>query len=120
MADPRQTTLAETLIHYSCEIKPGEKVLIEAVDIPHSFTHELVRVAAEANAHPLVTLKSQSVWRALMNVASDEQMRLIGEAEGLRMGQVDAYIGIRGNENVSEWADVPADRMKLYEQHVWK
>lgn len=120
MTDPRHTTLAHTLIHYSCDLKPGEKVLIEAVDIPHEFTRELVRVAAQADAHPLVTLKSQSVWRALLNVATEQQMRLIGQTEALRMEQVDAYIGVRGNENVSEWADIPADRMKQYEQHVWK
>ena len=120
MSDPRHTTLARTLVHYSCALQPGEKVLIEAVDIPHTFTRELIRVAAEARAQPLVTLKSQSIWRALMCAASEEQMRLIGQAEALRMSQVDAYIGVRGSQNVSEWSDVPGDDMKLYETHVWK
>jgi aminopeptidase len=120
MSDPRHTTLAKTLIHYSCALEPGEKVLIEAVDIPHSLTRELVRVASEAKSHPLVTLKSQSIWRALMHTASEEQMRLIGQTEALRMSQVDAYIGIRGSENVSEWSDVPAPLMTLYETHVWQ
>ena len=87
MTDPRHTTLAKTLIHYSCSLKPGEKVLIEAVDIPHNLTRELIRVASDAQVHPLVTLKSQSIWRALMNTASEEQMRLIGQTEALRMSQ---------------------------------
>ncbi len=34
MTDPRYTKLAQTLIHYSCELKAGEKLLIEAIDTP--------------------------------------------------------------------------------------
>ena len=120
MSDPRHTTLAETLIHYSCELQSGEKVLIEAIDTPHRFTKELVRVAAEAGARPFVTLKSQQIWRALQNAGSEEQMQLIGELEAKRMTEMDAYIGVRGAENVSEWSDVPDEKMKLYESHVWK
>ena len=120
MSDPRHTTLAETLIHYSCELEPGDKVLIEAIDIPHSFTRELVRVAAAAGAHPFVTLKSQEVWRSLLFAASDEQMQLMGKLEADRMAEMDAYIGARGATNVSEWSDVPSEGMSLYEGTVWK
>jgi aminopeptidase len=120
MTDPRHTKLADTLIHYSCELQPGEKVLIEAVDIPHGFTCELVRVAAEAGALPFVTLKNQTVWRALQMSASEEQMALIADVEAKRMAEMDAYIGARGSNNVSEWSDVPADRMALFESNVWK
>jgi len=120
MTDYRYTKLAETLVHYSCELEPGEKVLIEAVDIPHQFTCELVRVAAAYGAQPLVTLKNQAVWRALQLSGSRDQMRLIGEAEALRMAGVDAYIGVRGSDNVSEWSDVPREKMVLYEEEVSK
>jgi aminopeptidase len=120
MPDPRHSTLANTLINYSCGLEPGEKVLIEAIDIPHAFTRELVRVAAEAGAQPFVTLKSQLIWRALQLAGSDEQMQLIGELEAQRMAAMDAYIGVRGAENVSEWSDVPHEQRGLYESHVWK
>ena len=43
MLDPRMTKLAEVLINYSTSLKPGEKILIEAIDIPHEMTCELVR-----------------------------------------------------------------------------
>jgi aminopeptidase len=120
MTDPRHTQLAETLVQYSCDLQPGEKVLIEAIDIPSTFTRELVRVAGEAGAQPFVTLKSQAVWRALQLAGSDEQMQLIGDLEARRMKEMDAYIGVRGSDNVSEWSDVPEDKMGLYESQVWK
>ena len=42
------------------------------------------------------------------------------ELELHQMKQVQAYIGIRASANVSELADVPADRMALYQQIVAK
>ena len=120
MSDPRHTTLAETLIHYSCKLKPGEKILIEAIDIPVSFTRELVKAAAAAGAQPFVTLKSQEIWRSLLMAATDEHMQLISDLEANRMSQMDAYIGARGAYNVSEWSDVSREGMSLYESTVWK
>ena len=120
MSDPRHTKLAEILVQYSCELKEGDKVLIEAVEIPHTFTTELIRVVGEAGAQPFVTLKNQSVWRALQLAGSEEQMRLIAEIEAKRMSEMDAYIGLRGTDNVSEWSDIPTDKMGLYESTVWK
>ncbi len=119
MIDPRISKLANVLVNYSCALKPGEKILIEAIDIPHEVTAELVRTARAAGGHPLVTLKSNQVWRALMHNASEEQMELIADTEALRMGRVQAYIGFRGNANITEWSDVPKEKMKLYEKHVW-
>ncbi|MBU0718790.1 MAG: aminopeptidase, partial [Planctomycetes bacterium] len=120
MIDPRMTKLAEVLIDYSTEIKPGEKILIEAIDIPTEMTCELVRAARAAGAEPLVTLKSNRVQRALMLHGSQAQMDLWAETEALRMSKVDAYIGIRGNWNIAELSDVPPEGHKLYQETVWK
>jgi aminopeptidase len=120
MHDPRVTKLAETLVHYSCAAKPGEKILIEAIDVPHAFTCECVRVAHEVGARPLVTLKSNQIHRALMLAGSPEQWELITSAEELRMKGVQCYIGARGNPNINELSDVPAERQKLWESILWK
>jgi aminopeptidase len=120
MIDVRMTKLAQTLVNYSCAVKPGEKILIESIDIPHEFTAEMVRTVAAAGGQPLVTLKSVSINRALMLAGSREQWDLIADVEKHRMENVQCYVGIRGNPNVSELSDVPADKQKLYESTVWK
>ncbi len=120
MIDPRMTKLADVLINYSTGVGEGEKVLIEAIDIPAEFVCELIRVARAAGADPLVTLKSTRVMRSLMLCGSEAQMNLIAETEALRMSQVDAYIGVRGNLNIAEQSDVPPDDHKLYQSTVWK
>jgi aminopeptidase len=120
MADTRYQKLANTLIDYSLELQAGEKVLIEAIDIPDAFTRELVRKAYLAGGSPLVWLKSQSIVRELLLGASEGQLSLWADAEEAAMRGVDAYLGIRGSDNVSELSDVPSDRMDLYDRTVWK
>lgn len=120
MLDPRMTKLADVLVNYACAVKPGEKILFEAIDIPLEFAEECVRIAAKAGGLPLVTLKSNRVNRALMMAGTKPQWDLIADVEKLRMENVQCYVGIRGNPNVSELSDVPADKQKIYESTVWK
>lgn len=119
MIDPRATKLAETLIHYSCALKKGEKILIEAIDIPHSFTCELIRLARAAGGIPIVKQDSNQVKRALLQNGTEEGWNLIADLECAAMKQVQCYIGARGNHNVSELSDVPSALQSLYEKTVW-
>lgn len=121
MNDPRIARLAETLIHHSCQLKAGQKVLIESFDLPDSqLVCRLVETAAAAGAIPIVTQKNNTVLRSLYSTATVESMTLAGEFEAAVMEQMDAYIGIRGAANSSELSDVPADKLDLYQQHWWK
>ncbi|MCA1597079.1 MAG: aminopeptidase, partial [Chloroflexi bacterium] len=120
MTDPRIRTLAALIVRHSCDLKPGDRVLIEAFDAPAEMVRELIRAASEAGAIPLVSLKQNAVLRELYRCATAEQMKLIGEIEQFRMEQVQAYIGLRGALNSSELSDVPGDRMKLYQTHWWQ
>lgn len=51
MIDPRMTRLAELLVHHSMRVQSGEKVLVEAFDIPSDMTVALVRAVANAGGH---------------------------------------------------------------------
>jgi aminopeptidase len=120
MLDPRIDKLAEMLINYSCALKKGEKILIEAIDVPHEFSAALARHAAKAGGHPLVMLKCNQINRVLMEVGQKPQWETIARVERLQMQNVQCYIGARGSPNVSELSDVGADKQKLYESTVWE
>jgi aminopeptidase len=119
MTDPRIEKLADMLINYSCAVKRGENILIEAIDVPHEFTAALVRTAHDAGGRPLVLLKSNQVNRALMLAGTQEQWETIAAVEKLQMSRMQCYIGARGNPNVSETSDVPKEKQQLYEESVW-
>lgn len=120
MTDPRIYKLADLLINYACAVKPGESILIEAIDVPHAFTKALIATAERAGGRPLVMLKSNEINRALMLAGSQEQWDTIAEVERLQMTKVQCYIGARGNANISELSDVPKAKQALYENTVWK
>ena len=121
MNDPRISKLAETLIDHSCKLQAGEKVLIECFDLPEpALVCRLVELASQRGALPVVSWKSNAVLRSLYKSATIESMQLIGEFEQQRMSQMDAYIGIRGAANSNEFADVPQERLDLYQQHWWQ
>jgi len=120
MLDPRVTKLVDVLINHSCGLRPGERILIEAIDVPHEFTAECIRMARQVGGIPLVKLDSNTIRRALMINGSLEGWNLIADAEKVVMEQAHCYIGARGSLNVSELADVPGDLQKIYESTVWK
>ncbi len=111
--------LADMLINYSCALKSGEKVLIEAIDVPHAFTKALIESAKAAGGSALVLLKSNVINRALMLGGSEASWNLTGDVEKLQMENVQCYIGARGTHNISELGDVPAAQQKIYENTVW-
>jgi aminopeptidase len=120
MQDPRQKKLADLVINYSVELKPGEKILIEATDTPPEFVCELVRVARKAGGIPIVLLKDQSILKEILRLSSEEQMKLLGELEKNTMKKVQAYIAVRGSNNASELAGVPDEKMHLYQRYWMK
>jgi aminopeptidase len=120
MLDPRIDHFAKMLINYSCAVKKGEKILIEAIDVPEEFTIALINHAAKVGGHPLVLLKSNPITRALQLVGQKEQWDLISRVERLQMEGVQCYIGARGSQNVSELSDVSGEKQKLYESTVWE
>ncbi|WP_343217324.1 aminopeptidase [Chthonomonas sp.] len=119
MRDPRYEKLAELLVAHSMQVKAGDKVLIEAFDIPSDFTVTLIRAIARTGGEPLVSTYQQPVLRALFQAATEEQMRTIGAVERARMEAVQCYVGVRGSHNIAELSDVPSEKMALYEKYWW-
>lgn len=119
MTDSRIKTLAKNLVNYSCEIKPGEKVLIENTGLELSLVNKIVEEVNKAGGLPFVSIKSAPVERALLMGATEEQIKLRAKYEAFRMNEMDAYIGIRSGDNASELSDVPAEKMELYYKYLW-
>jgi aminopeptidase len=114
MIDPRYTKLARLLVEYSTELKEGEKILIDAIDIPDDFTIELMRVVRRSGATPLVEVRHGRVTREVLRGTNESHANLVRDLEMFRMKKVQAYIALRGSSNINETSDVPADRMALY------
>ncbi len=121
MPDPRWDQLAEILINHSTRLAAGETLLVECFDLDDStLPRLLVQKAARKGALPLVETKDTRILRELIKNGSESQMRLFGECELFRMERVHAYVALRGARNINEMADVPGEKMNLYNAHFLK
>ena len=113
LIDPRFMQLAQGICRFSTALKKGERVLIDAFDIPDAMVIALVRATRELGAHPYVQIHRARVTRELMLGAAEAQFSVSAELELARMRKMDAYIALRGSDNIFESSDVPASRVQL-------
>ncbi|MFH1067015.1 MAG: aminopeptidase [bacterium] len=111
--DDRYTRLASLLTSFCTELKKGERVLIDAFDIPAAMTVELVRAARKQGALPYVHTHLGRVQRELLLGQTESQLLFSRKIELERMKGMQAYIALRGSQNVFENSDVPTDKVNL-------
>ena len=111
--DPRYTQLASGLTGFSTSLAKGERVLIDAFDIPDAMVVALIRAVRARGAHPYVQIHRARVTRELSAGAEEAQFSVHADVELARMQRMDAYIAIRGSDNIFESSDVPASKVQL-------
>jgi aminopeptidase len=105
------TKLAEILTGFSTDLQAGERVLIDAFDIPESMTIALVRAARARGAVPYVQLQNARIGRELVEGVEAGQFELQSEWELARMEAMDAYIAIRGSDNIFEMSGIDSAKL---------
>ena len=116
--DSRIVKLAKLLVNYSCSIQPGEKVYIHYIGREtKDLARQLVKEVYSAGGVPFVHYTEPQLQREVLLSCTKEQMEAMAEVDAKEMSMMDAYIAVRGSDNVSELADVPSDKMKLYDTY---
>ena len=113
MIDERVNKLAKVLVNYSCSLKKGEKILIEAKGIDYMLVNAIVKEVYAVGGYPFVEIYDNRVTRQLLLGETEELAKLKAKYDAFRMAEMDAYIGIRGGENCNELSDVPAKNMSI-------
>ncbi|HEY5793073.1 MAG TPA: aminopeptidase [Chthoniobacterales bacterium] len=113
MFDPRFETLARVLVRHSTQLQPGERVLIDAFDIPDEMVIALIREIRARKGLPFVNVHRARISRELTLGATDEQAELSAGISLAQMKQMQAYIALRGSHNITEMSDVPEERMRV-------
>ncbi len=111
--DTRFHQLAEGICGFSTALKKGERILIDAFDVPDAMVIALIRAARALGAHPVVQIHRARVTREMMMGAEEAQYAPMAEVELQRMQKMDAYVALRGSENIFESSDVPSKSVQL-------
>lgn len=113
MFDPRFSELARVLVRHSTKLQAGDRVLIDAFDIPEGMVIALIREVRRRRALPFVQYHHARISRELALGATAESVETSRDVELVRMKKMDAYMALRGSHNISETSDVPEEKMKL-------
>ena len=85
MRDPRNAKLAKVIVRHSTRLQPGEAILIESFDLASGLVLDLVDAAFDAQAIPIVYLRSNAVNRNLMRRGTEKQFKIQSDIELFQM-----------------------------------
>lgn len=114
MTDPRYTKLARLLVDYSIELNKGDRVLIDAIDVPDEFVVDLMRAVRRVGAVSIVEVRHSRINREILLGTDEKHAALVRDLELNRMKKMQGYIALRGSANMSEASDVDSKRMSMY------
>lgn len=117
MKDPRLKKLADIIINYSTALKSGDSVLIETHDGSGDLAREVVKSAYAVGGKPFVLEYDTRTRRELIKGLTQEQVEMWAKRDADFMSRMNAYVGIRGAQNVSELSDVPSEKMNMFSKY---
>ncbi len=107
--------LSKLLTEYSCNLQKGERVLISYEGSETKpLVRQIIKDVYKLGAIPFTEIRDSEITREILLGCNDEQVEFMKEYQMAQMQGMDAFIAIRGGQNSSELADVPAERLNLY------
>lgn len=119
MKDPRIDKLAYNLVNYSVKAKQGERVLIQNNNLQPDLVKALIREIYKVGAYPFVSIVDKTIEREILLGATKEQMEIRGKIELAEMQEMDCYIGFSAIQNLNCWADVPEEKINIYNKYFY-
>ena len=120
MRDPRIEKLGDLIVNHSCEIQPGERVLIESSKSCEPLINYIIKKCYERNALPFVLLKESGIQRELLHSTTPEQINIQSNFESYIMSEMNVYIEIKDDDNLFELSDIPPEKWNMYHNLYYK
>ena len=114
LTDPRITQLAESLIFNSIKLKENENILIETTDTPSELAIELLKAVKKAKGNAFLREVKSQVERTRIMLADESALKQEANHDLEQMKFMQAYLAIRGADNILEMCDIPSEKMEMY------
>jgi len=113
MNDPRISRLAQVLVHYSIDVKPGKLVRIAGPAFAAPLITAAYREALAAGAHAYTRVTIDEIDEIFYKHASDEQLRFISPLLPHEYEALDGDLGIWGAWNTRGLSGVDPKRQAM-------
>jgi aminopeptidase len=111
MPDPRVAKLAEIMVEYSLELKPGQQVWLRTSPVAQEFNLVFFEKAVRAGAHVLVDQSIPGAEETYFKYASDAQLDFVPPYRKLVAETFDASLRVWSDENTRALAGVDPSRI---------
>ncbi|MBT3389467.1 MAG: aminopeptidase [Chloroflexi bacterium] len=113
MADPRMTKLAELLVNYSVEIKPGDWVMVRGDVAAEPLVAEVVRQVVRAGGKPTVLLNSDAIEEAFLREASPKILGWVSPVNEMLYEQADVLMALRATSNTRALTGIDPQKERI-------
>src|SRR6476659_991101 len=99
MSDPRVAKLADLLVNYSLELRPGQLVRIDAGTVASPLVTEVYRSALRSGGNPRTRIEVEGLDVISVGESSDQQLVFVSEIDRFEIEHVDAVMTIWADRN---------------------
>ena len=114
LKDPRVERFARLIVAHALKVKPGERVLVDALEDCEELIIAVVEAISTAGAVPFVLHQSLPVRRAWLRGATDAVFQTWFEQTVRIRKDMDCILSLRGQDNVCEFADVSPETLRKF------
>jgi aminopeptidase len=113
----RMETLTGSIVSRSLQLTPGQKLYIDAVGQADDLVESLIETVYQAGAEPYVRIMPTRHLKSIITSCNKGQIINLAKQELYKIRQMDAFVGIRADENRYEFADIDPEKYNLYVKH---
>jgi aminopeptidase len=106
MSEARMKKLAEVLVNYSVEVKPGDWVHINSSVVAMPLMREVYKQVLNAGGNPTTNTYTDDLNEIFYKEASDDQIAWVSPTAKLIYENTDVLISLRGAENTRSLSGV--------------
>jgi len=119
--DSRDVRLARTIVRYSLDVQPGERVLLDFRGASTTgLLRETVSEIARAGGVPFPLPGDDSVSARFLRDATEGQVRSWGGIHDALMRQMQCYVRVNGTDNPFDTSDVGDEALRWEREHYMR
>jgi aminopeptidase len=112
MMDPRVDKMADVLVNYSTEVKPGQLVQIRILDpVAQPLCLAVYKYVLEAGGNAVITMAPSGSDYVFLKHASDEQIKWLNPTQMWLIENIDVLISVSAPVNTKALSNIDSQRV---------
>ena len=112
MTDIRMQRLADVLVNYSTQVKPGDWVGILGDVLTLPILREVFTQVLKAGGNPHLMISDETMARTFLREANADQLSWLDPSQTLYYEEADVYIRVSSSNNTRAMTSIPASRVQ--------